>query len=187
MDTAVQNEISVWVREEPYEMWNAEPEERALYAGIFNVRLNRTVQITFVPGFERNPTNWPPKLPPVDTATYPTTNMQQARLLTAALEDYTVTVGMGNEVQTLPFLLPGFDDVPPHQGTLFLVTQEEYTVFEHELADVEQTLSGIHSSRPLSELQDKSFVQYLQSRVICSPHFRKQDARTLENRALLMK
>ncbi len=187
MDLATQKEILLRVREESDEMFGTEPEERALYTGIFHVRLNATVQITFVPRFERDVNSWPPVLPPVNGLMFPVTNVQQARLLTAALEDYTVTVGTAHECEEAPFLLPGFDDVPQHEGILYLVTQNIFTQFQRELADVAETTPNVYSGRLLSELQDKGFVQYLLSKVICSPYFRKADAWALHERTLLTK
>ena len=187
MNLVAQKEILLRVREESDEIASTEPEERALYAGIFHVRLNATVQVTFVPRFERDRNNWPPILPPADGLMFQVSNVQQARLFTAALEDYTVTVGASHECQEAPFLLPGFDDVPPHEGILYLVTAETFAEFQRELAEVAETTPSIHSGRFLSELQDKGFAQYLLSKVVCSPYFRKADAWALEERFLLTK
>lgn len=187
MNLVAQKEILVRVREEADEVAGAEPEECALYAGIFRVHLNATVRVTFVPRFERDMNNWPPVLPPVNGSMFPVASSQQARLLTAALENYTVTVGAAHEREEAPFLLPGFNDVPQHEGILYLVTQDTFTQFQRELADVAETTPSVYSGRLLSELQDKGFVQYLLSKVICSPYFRKADAWALNERALLTK
>jgi hypothetical protein len=197
------NNVYVRVRSEADEMIEVDADERALYTDIYHMRLNRTVEITFVPAFRRDRTNWPPMLPPVNSDTIPVHTVEQARLITAALSEYTVTVFCDSNrlrippaqpeqsFRAKPFALKGFFDdsgyVPQHDGVLFLIRQKQFDQFMCELSELADLTVGRTSGYTASELQEYHVIRFLLEKVVCSPHFRKEDAWALENRALLMK
>jgi hypothetical protein len=71
-----------------HQAWEEEPKVAPLYQGIFDVTLNHTIGIMFVPDLEKNTNCWCPILP--DNIDDITTNIE-ARLVSIALSKYSVT------------------------------------------------------------------------------------------------
>lgn len=151
-----------------------EPEVAALYQGIFDVILNHTVSIMFVPELIINSQCWPPVLP--ENLDNISTEIE-ARLVTVALSKYTVTPNSllaGKEE-----IIPQTDSNYSQSGIVFFVTPEEFKIFSMELSMLAEQISSLHSSKKVSEIQDFHFIQLLLSHIIPSKNFAKQDLQIL--------
>jgi hypothetical protein len=164
-------DFSISVRNQTCE---EEPEVAALYQGIFDVILNHTVSIMFIPKIVINSQNWPPVLPEnVDDIS----TEIEARLITVGLSRYTVTPNL---------LLAGKEEIIPQtdsdycqSGVVFFVTPEEFNIFSMELAILAEQIPSLHSSKKASELQDLNFIKFILSHIIPSKYFAEQDLQIL--------
>lgn len=150
-----------------------EPEVAALYQGIFDVILNHTVSIMFVPKIVINSQNWPPVLPEnVDDIS----TEIEARLVSVALSRYTATPNL---------LLAGKEEIIPQtdsnyqSGVVFFVTPEEFDIFNMELSILSEQIPSLHSSKKASEIQDLNFIKLIVYRIIPSKYFAEQDLQML--------
>lgn len=186
MNSAQYDHVSIEVWAETDEMTGSDAVDTAFYKDIYHVRLNRTVQITFVPAFQRSKTDWPPALSSYPN-TFPVDTVEQARSTTAALADYVVTPACHEKENVAPFVLEGFDDVPPNEGVMFLTSQQEFEEFECELSGLVYETLGRRSNLRLIDLDHNKVIQFLLSHVVCSPYIQKKDVWALKNSPLLMK
>lgn len=164
-------DFSISVRHQTYE---EEPEVAALYQGIFDIRLNHTVSIMFVPDIVIDSKYWPPVLPEnVDNIS----TEIEARLITVGLSRYTVTPNL---------LLAGKEDIIPQpvsnycqSGVVFFVNPEDFKIFSMELSMLAEQIPSLHSSKKASEIQDFNFIKLILSRIIPSKYFAEQDLQIL--------
>jgi hypothetical protein len=127
--------------------WEEEPKVAPLYQGIFDVILNHSISIIFVPELERNTNCWCPTLP--DNVDEITTDIE-ARLVSIALSKYSVTpnpllAGRGEIISRDVFQTP-------ERGVIFYVTPQEFKIFSSELSMLSEQLPSVHSSQPVSEI-----------------------------------
>ncbi|MBW4510236.1 MAG: hypothetical protein KME64_27505 [Scytonematopsis contorta HA4267-MV1] len=167
MKPSTNYDFSVSVR---CQTWEEEPEVAELYQGIFEVILNHTLSIMFVPDVGINIDNLPPMLPEnVDNIF----TEIQARQITIALSKYSITPNP---------LLAGQEKVFSHNDTLssqtgviFFITTEEFQAFSSELLTLAQEIPSVYSSKRVSQIKDLKFSQFLLSRVIESKNFDDKD------------
>ncbi|GJD23655.1 hypothetical protein RIVM261_086110 [Rivularia sp. IAM M-261] len=164
-------DFSISVRHQPCEQ---EPEVAALYQGIFDVILNHTVSIMFVPNIEINSYNWPPVLPENIDDIF---TEIEARLITTGLSKYTVTPNL---------LLAGKEEIIPQTGSdycqsgvVFFVTPEEFDIFSMELSRLAEQMPSLHSSKKVSEIDNLNFIKFIFSHIMSSKYFAEQDLQIL--------
>jgi hypothetical protein len=167
-------DFSVSVRRQT---WEEEPEVAELYQEIFDVILNHTLSIMFVPEVDINIDNIPAMLPDNIDNIF---SEIQARQITIALSKYSITP---ND------LLAGQEKVFSHNDTLssqtgviFFITTDEFQTFSSELSTIAQEIPSVHSSTRISQIKDLKFSQFLLSRVIESKHFDEKDLQMLGRR-----
>ncbi|GAA6615175.1 hypothetical protein [Scytonema sp. NUACC26] len=151
-----------------------EPEVAALYQGIFDVILNHTVSVMFVPEFEINSQSWPPML--LENVDDISTELE-ARLVTVALSRYTVTPNS---------LLAGKEKIIHYDDSnssplrvIFFVTPEDFNIFSMELSMFAEQIPSLHDSRKVSETQNFNFIQFILARIITSNYFAEKDLQIL--------
>ncbi len=149
---------------------DAEDEDDAIqsiYHGIYDVRLNFTVHLAFVPDLQRGNGPWPPLRPTERQANSP----RAARITAVESSSYAVTPDAQRAGQTEVITLPRRSG-DPTQKVLFYVTPEAFAQFSAELAPLAAEWSGVHSYRPVSQLQDYTFVQWITTTLLPSPHLK---------------
>jgi hypothetical protein len=164
-------DFSISVRHQSCE---EEAEVAVLYQGIFDVILNHTVNIMFVPDIVINSQYWPPVLP--ENLDDISTEIE-ARLITVALSKYTVTPNS---------LLAGKEEIIPQtdsnycqSGVVFFVTPEDFKIFSMELLMLAEQIPSLHSSKKLSEIQNLNFIRFILSHIITSKYFAEHDLQIL--------
>lgn len=150
------------------------PEVAALYQGIFDVILNHTVSVMFVPDIVINSQYWPPVLP--ENLDDISTEIE-ARLVTVGLSRYTVTPN--SLLARKEEIIPQTDSNYCQSGVVFFVTPEEFKIFSMELSMLAEQISSLHSSKKVSEIQDFHFIQLILSHIIPSKNFAEQDLQIL--------
>ena len=143
------------------------------YESIFEVTLNFTVSISFVPLFERSGREWPPRSTEDPGRVQSTA---QARFNSVAMARYAVTPDdrMAGGEALIPALEADVDD-----GVVFYVESQEFEVMARELSELEDELSGVYDFRNVSKIEQLRFVQLLLRRVLTSPHFSTSHRRIL--------
>ena len=159
--------------------WEEEPEVAALYQGIFDVTLNHTLSVMFVPEVQINDNRRFPILPDNVDDIY---TELEARLVTIALSRYTVTPNS---------LLAGKEEIISRsgrescqEGVLFFVTPQEFSIFSTELSILAKEIPSVHSYKKLSEIQNFEFTKFLIYRIIQSKYFAEEDLQILGTRRL---
>jgi hypothetical protein len=135
--------------------------EAHLYAGIHRVRLERFLEVCFIPAFRRTRER-PPGVPdPVRTA-------EDARLATALQSDYSVTPAEA---------APAIDslDIDAGRRVLFLVEPARYATFANELESLSARRTGVHDVWRASEVEQLTVVRYLLDTVVPSGALRPED------------
>ena len=153
------------------QIWEEEPNIAALYQNIFDVELNFTISIMFIPTLPQMvQSGWVPTLP--DNVDEIVTELE-ARLVTAALSKYVVTPDKelaGTEAILKNNLLQGAE-----ASIFFYVTPEEFETFILELSNFSEELPSIHESRQVSMASNLQFIQLILSRIISSTYFSQTD------------
>ncbi|MBW4528043.1 MAG: hypothetical protein KME18_23155 [Phormidium tanganyikae FI6-MK23] len=152
------------------QIWEEEAEVAPLYDGIFEVQLNFTISVMFIPAFEIPDRDWVQQVPEdVDKIS----TELEARLITIAFSKYSV---IPNDAQAgTESLFQRSTLGIPEPGLIFYVTSEAFATFSLELSDFAEALPAVHSSRRVSEVADLEFVQFLVSRIVESKHFSPVD------------
>jgi hypothetical protein len=139
------------------------------YRGIFDVTLNDLVHIMFVPRLDRS-APWPPTFPAnVDLIT----SQAEARRTIVMLDSYVVTPD-ASRAETEEVV-----DQDGRQGVVFYVSDAEFGQFSLELERLAELLPGIHSWKPLSELQDLGLGRFITQRFVDSTLVCVEDRRRL--------
>lgn len=156
--------VNIW----PH-IWEVEETISPFFEGIIEVILNKRVGIVFVPEIDRESVYWPPLLPDDIENIH---SKLEARLITLAMESYTVTPNSalaGQEERIPPFT------AELEERVIFYVTPEEFNFFSQELNTLSQEIGRVDRGRYASELQDFKFVQFILTRVIISKNFSNLD------------
>jgi hypothetical protein len=151
-----------------------EPEVAALYQGIFDVVLNHTVSIMFVPDIVIDSQYWPPVLPEnVDNIS----TELEARLITVGLARYTVTPN--SLLAGKKEIIPQTDSNYHQSGVVFFVTPEKFKIFSMELSTLAEQIPSLHSSKKISEISDFNFIKLIVFHIITSKFFAEEDLQIL--------
>ncbi|MEU5879751.1 hypothetical protein [Spirillospora sp. NPDC047279] len=154
-----------------------EPETAHLYAGIFNVTLNHTTRLVFVPDLSPVAPPWRSGILPENYDDIAT--VREARLAAALKGFYVVTPNAEHAGTEEP--LPDFPDPdgmvisPP--GTVFYVAHAEFDRYQSELAVLED-LPGFVSGQ-VSELRDHQVITFIERRILDSAWLKPYDAHIL--------
>jgi hypothetical protein len=167
MKPSPQYDFPISVRKQ---IWEEEPDVAPLYEGIFEVQLNFTISVMFIPAFEIRDRDWVQQVP--ENVDEISTELE-ARLITAAFSKYSVIpnnarAGTESRFQRLTL---GISEA----GIIFYVTSEAFAIFSRELSNFAETLPAVHSSRRASEVANLEFVQFLVSQIVESNHFSPAD------------
>lgn len=149
--------------------WEEDPKVAFLYQGIFDVTLNHTISLMFVPKFDIELDYLPLMLPDnVDDISM----KSQARQITVALAKYTITPKTN---------LTKLDDVYQisQEQVIFWVSDEAFQTFSEELLILAQEQPGVNSLRKISAIQQLSVSKFILEKVIQSKYFAKEDLQIL--------
>jgi hypothetical protein len=160
-------------------VWRAEWEEpndnAQLYHGIFEVELQHSARVSFVPDISSVAPPWDSAMLPDDIDTIDT--VVQARLAKALLSSYVVTPNdklAGTEEQ-IGWRDPGPEDEP---AVVFYVTTEEFARDVSELDSLTDIASNLHVRPPIDDLRDREVVAFVE-RIVASPLLKPRHARML--------
>ncbi len=159
--------------------WEEEPEVAALYQGIFDVTLNHTLSVMFVPEVEINDNFLFPILP--DNVDEISTELE-ARLVTIALSRYTVTPNSLLAAKEEIISLSGWRS--SQEGVIFFVTPQEFSIFSTELSMLAKEIPSVHSDKKVSEIKNFEVTKFLIDRIIPSKYFAEEDLQILGTRRL---
>jgi hypothetical protein len=167
-----------YVRARP-EAWEySSPQDASLYEGVFQVALQFTVGIAFVPDISAVAPPWeegdvlPPHGNRLTTAT-------QARL-SAALSAYYVVTPNVSRAGTQDRFEWSTDDEPSQPRTVFYVTPDDYRRYLAELDQLsEDEVGKIHSFVRVDALRDYEVIRFIEHRIVDSPYLLPGDATML--------
>lgn len=162
------------------QIWEEDPNSAVFYQNIFDVRLNFSVSIMFIPTLcQKLQSGWIPVLP--DNVDDISTELE-ARLVTAALSQYVVTPDRklaGTEIALKNNMLQG-----KNTSVFFYVTPEEFEIFILELSNLADKFPFVHDSCEVSIISNLEFVKLIRSRIIPSKYFAQEDSYILGSSAL---
>jgi hypothetical protein len=161
-----------------HEVWEAAPDSRHLYEGIYSVALNHGhgATVTFVARIDR-PTSAVVTLPTDFDAISTST---EARLIALAVARYAVTADdrrAGSD--ELATWIDWGGEESHRVPVVFYVTEDEFRVYQEELAGLSEMFSGIHDAVPVSAVADREVVGFLLRRVLRSNRFSPKDREQL--------
>jgi hypothetical protein len=148
--------------------WEVPPAIADLYDGIFEVSLNRTVSVAFVPDLSSVG-------PPFDDAQLPRdldtiASPEQARLATVLFAPYAVTPNdqlQGTERRLpAPVAVDGEEMGPG--GVVFFTSAGDFARYAAELAELSQRLGGRHPAGTIADLRGYAVAAYLRGTVLAS-------------------
>jgi hypothetical protein len=147
-----------------------------LYDGIFDVNLNSSVDVVFVPDMSAF-------APPFDGADLPRdldaiSSPAQAQLVAVLTGTYVVTPNTTRSGTEEP--LTGLFDDPGVAGTaVFFVTPAEFTRYATELDELSNRLAAFYPSGTVDDLREYEVIAFLERVVFGSEAFRPEDAAIL--------
>jgi hypothetical protein len=150
-----------------------EPETiAALYAGVFDVQLNNSVGIVFVPDVSAVG-------PPFDKDALPAdleeiTTPEQARLIAVLSSRYAVTPN-GQRAGTTDT----FDGLVGEGGMVCYVAPSAYARYTAELDELSDRLSAFYPPGTVADIRELAVVQFWERAIIDAPGFRPEDAAIL--------
>lgn len=151
--------------------WEEIPAVAAHYAGSFDVVLNHTISIMFVPETDR--TSWPPSLPEnTDLVSSP----QEARRVSLARSRYSVTPHARLQGTEETFAAQAPMTWP---RVVFYVSPREFEQYRRALARLADERPAVHDARPVSEIAETAVGRFLLSRFAASPHLAPRDRQLL--------
>jgi hypothetical protein len=150
---------------------------RELYAGIFTLELNHTVQVTFLPDVSRYAPPWSDRLLPNDVDEVST--VDEARLATGLLANYLVTPNPALAGTGERFTLTSGDGSGSHSGVVFYVTPEEFARYRAELERYDDYDDGWDSDATVSQLRRYAVIRFVEREVVASPLLDPYDAMIL--------
>jgi hypothetical protein len=171
------------VRVAPQE-WEVDPPTESLYKGIFDVTLNRTVDIVFVPDVTAVAPPWDPTILPADMDD--ATTQEQTRLDAALHATYIVTPNplLAHTDETLRWARsdtaetePGIEEAT--DGVVFYVSPAEFESYTSDLQALSAVVGRLHSNTPVSKLRHYSVIGFVQERIVGSPRLHPRHAELL--------
>lgn len=168
-------DFPVSIRHHVYEVQNYKV--ASFFQGIYDVVLNFSMTITFVPKAYISDVDW--RLYQADILDQENVkNCTEARLSCIANSYYSVTpdLSMPGQEKLLPQFFP---EIP--SGVVFLVNPKEFEIFSKEIAFIYEELAsgGAYAYRTISELKDFAITKFLLDKVIISQHLLEHHLRIL--------
>lgn len=148
--------------------WDEEPEQAALYDGMYSFDLNEVVSVSFVPAVA-TPRPWSLDDLPDDIAEFTTT--EQARVHELLGAEYSVTPDDDRAGTEEQFDWPyDWDASPsPPRPTIFYVTAEEFARLSGDLEALSDIAGNLHSFVRRDEVADHEVVRFIERRILDSP------------------
>jgi hypothetical protein len=145
------------------ESWEHEPPRSDLYAGVYTMTLNFTVDVTFVPDLSRSAPPWdghrlPPDLDDVATA-------DQAAYAAAMLAQYVVTPNAARAGRVESFRLDGSTE----DSVVRYVEPAEFGAFAGDLDQLAEIVGSVHSMTPVSELRGYPVIGFVEREIVAAP------------------
>ncbi|MCI4065026.1 hypothetical protein MRQ36_21660 [Micromonospora sp. R77] len=147
--------------------WDEDPEQAALYAGMYAFDLNQLVRVSFVPVVTA-PRPWSLDHLPADITEF--TTPQQARVHELLLTDYSVTPDDERAGTAEQFDWP-FDWTDPAtrpRPTVFYATSDEFDRLSADLEKLSDFAGELHSLVQRSEVLDHEVVRFIERRILDS-------------------
>jgi len=168
MKPSPQYDFFIYVRRQT---WEEEPSVSSYYEGIFDVDVNHSFNVMFIPALERRV--WPPMLP---ENTDEVKSAEEARLVCTALSRYVVTSheAMSGREESFPR-----DCADSRLGLLFYVSEAEFSTLSSELSTLAEQRPSVHSGWKMSEIADLAVSKFLLSRVLASKNMAQEDLEML--------
>ncbi len=170
-------DFTVQVREQ---VRDEDPEFARFYQGIYSVALNRVVNLMFIPYFSREVKDWSLRIPDNIDEVH---SVQEARIYTAALAEYTVMPDEfragEEELIALPPPLPPCPDMGRREGVIFYVTPQQFMRFSQELVEIEQLAFPLYATVRASKISHFECIKFIKDIVITSKHFSENSLRML--------
>ncbi|WP_433333455.1 hypothetical protein [Spirillospora sp. CA-294931] len=152
------------------------PETAHLYANVFAVSLNVTVDIMFVPDLSGSAPPWDVRTLPQDIDVI--TTVPQARMVSALLSTYVVTPNARYAGTEESFGALG-DGVDEPSGVVFYVTPAEFDRYRADLDALSEVTSPTFTGEKVNDLREYKVVAFIERRILDSAWLRSQDAITL--------
>lgn len=163
------------VRVRPHS-WEADESVADLYTGIYDVTLNHSVTVAFVPDMSSF-------APPFDDALLPRdlddiTTPAQARLAATLFNRYVVTPNV-DRAGTQEHFPSAYDDPGSTTGVVFYLSPQQFADYTAELDDLISRLGALHPPETVSDLADSPVIQFIRRMVLRPPVLRPDDAAIL--------
>jgi hypothetical protein len=158
--------------------WDEEPEQAALYEGMYIFDLNQVVSVSFVPAVA-TPRPWSLDDLPTDLADF--TTAEQVRILDLLTTNYSVTPDperTGTEEQ-FDWPYDWDDPLPPPRPTVFYVTSQEFARLSADLQALSEIAGKVHSTVRREQVADHEVVRFIESRILDSPLLSPDSARAI--------
>lgn len=157
--------------------WEESEPVAELYDGIFDVTLNRVVDVVFVPDLLAI-------APPFDDALLPRDldevfTQGQARLAAVLFGRYVVTPDPSRSGIQECFAR-AIDTPGERTGVVFYVSSNKFARYADDLEKLSQRLGGLHPPGTVADLRGIAVIDFIEQTVLGSPAFRSEDAAMLD-------
>lgn len=166
MKPSAKYDFPVSVREQ---VWEEETDTASLYTGIFDVHLNFSIDIMFVPdvGKAIDKTllaSLPDDFDEISTSL-------EARLSVFTYSKYAVTPNS--------LLTDTEEIIQPENSSdkcvVFYISNEQFQIFQQELSEISEQFVSVHDSQPISKNSDLGSMNFILSAIIQSNNFDPKD------------
>lgn len=156
--------------------WEEAASVADFYDGIFDVNLNSTVDIVFVPDVSSF-------APPFEDADLPrdlddVSGPDQARLAAVLFGTYVATLNAARSGTEERFT-GSLDDPADAHRVVFFLAPDEFARYSAELDELSGRLGTLHPSGTVHDLRDYEVIHFLERVVFTSPAFKPADAAIL--------
>ena len=165
--------MPVGLRPRPWE--ESEPVAE-FYDGIFDVTLNRVVDVVFVPDLSAIAPPFEDELLPRDLDEVST--REQARLAAVLFGRYIVTPNPSRSGIQECFAR-AIDTLGERTGVIFYVSPNEFARYADDLEEMSHRLGGLYPPGTVADLRGIAAIEFIEQTVLGSPAFRSEDAAML--------
>lgn len=156
--------------------WEESETVAELHEGIFDVTLNRVVDVVFVPDLSAI-------APPFDDSLLPRDldevfTREQARLAAVLFGRYVVTPNTSRSGIQECFARAN-DTTGERTGVVFYISPDEFARYADDLGELSHRLGGLYPPGTVADLRGISVIDYIEQTVLGSPAFRSEDAAML--------
>jgi hypothetical protein len=149
-----------------------DPETAHLYVNVFDVSLNVTVQVVFVPDVSHVAPPWEASMLPPDLDAI--ASVPQARVASVLLNTYVVTPNAklaGTEER-----LPAIGGDAESSGVVFYITREEFDRYRTDLAALSEATGATFIGGKVNDLREHEVITFIERRILDSAWLRSRDA-----------